>query len=129
MGHRPDSASYQYNIVIGMLTAGMMKKQVAQHFQACECMISGHRTKFCQKGSFKSRHHIDRPHYPTRKEEIDNVTSCRCNPFLSSRRSPDLVRNTMGIPICDKTVQRGLYFLEVVYDYADVAHTLVFSNC
>ena len=37
MGRHPDSTSYQRNIVIGMLTVGMMNKQVAQHFQACEC--------------------------------------------------------------------------------------------
>ena len=40
MGRRPDSTLDKRNIVIGMLTAGMMNKQVTRHFQACQCMIS-----------------------------------------------------------------------------------------
>ena len=65
-------------------------------------MISCLRTKFNQKGSFKSRNHTDRPRYPTEKEDIDNVTSSRCNRFLSSTRLPDLIRNATGPQILDK---------------------------
>ena len=32
MGHRPDSTLDQRSIVIGMLTAGMINKQIAIHF-------------------------------------------------------------------------------------------------
>ena len=92
MERRTDSTLYQRNIVIGMLTVGMMTMQVARYFQACECMLSSLRTKFRQTDSFKSRHHTDRPRYPTRKEDTDNITSSRRNRFLSNTRSPDLVR-------------------------------------
>ena len=37
MGHHPDSTVVKRNAVIGMLTVGMMNKQVHRHFQACEC--------------------------------------------------------------------------------------------
>ena len=61
MGRRPDSTFYQRSIVIGMLTAGMMNKQIAKHFQTCECTISSLRTKIRQIGSVKNRQHAARP--------------------------------------------------------------------
>ena len=93
-----------------MLTAGMMNKQIARHFQACECTISSLRirTKICQMGNVKNLHHADRPRKTTGREGIDNVTSIRRNWFLSSARMPGLVRNAMGTWICAKTVQRRL---------------------
>ena len=51
MGHRPDSTLGKRKIVIGMLTAGMMNKQIVRHFQACESTISSLRTKIRQIGS------------------------------------------------------------------------------
>ena len=42
-------------IVIGMLTAGMMNKQIVRHFQACESMKSSLRTKIRQMGSVENR--------------------------------------------------------------------------
>ena len=43
VGRRPDPTLGKRKIV--MLTAGMMNKQNARHFQACECTISSLRTK------------------------------------------------------------------------------------
>ena len=106
MGRRPDSTLGKRKIVIGMLTAGMMNKQIARHFQACECTKSSLRTKIRQIGSVENRHHADRPRKTTRKEDIDNVTSFRRNRFLSRASLPGLVRNATGTRICAKTVQR-----------------------
>ena len=108
MGRHTDSSLNQRIIVIGMLTAGMMNKQIARHFQACECTISSLGTKIRQMGSVKNRHHADRPRKTTRKEDIDNVTSFRRNRFLSNARISGLVKNATGTRICAKTVQRRL---------------------
>ena len=48
MGRRPDSTLDRHNIVIGILTVGMMNKQIARHFQACESTISSLRSKICR---------------------------------------------------------------------------------
>ena len=74
MRRRPDSTLGERKIVIGMLTESMMKKQIARHFQACECTISSLRTKICQMGSVENRHHADRPRKTTRRVDIDNVS-------------------------------------------------------
>ena len=106
VGRRPDPTLGKRKIV--MLTAGMMNKQIARHFQACECTISSLRTKIHQIGSVENRHHADRPRTTTRREDIDNATSFRSNRFLSITRIPGLVRNATGTLICAKTVQRRL---------------------
>ena len=62
MGRRTDSTLGKRKIVIGMLTAGMTVKQIARHFQACECTISSFRTKIRLMGSVENRHHADRSH-------------------------------------------------------------------
>ena len=108
MGRRPDSTLDRHNIATGILTVGMMNKQIARHFQACESTISGLRTKICQMDNVKNRNHADRPRKTTRREDIDNVTSFRRNRFLSSASSSGLVRNATGTLICARTVQRRL---------------------
>ena len=40
MGRRPDSTLGKRKIVIGMLTVGLINKQIVRHFQACQSMIS-----------------------------------------------------------------------------------------
>ena len=55
MGRRPGSTLVKRKIVIGMLTAGMMNKQIVRHFQACESTISSLRTKIRQMGSFENQ--------------------------------------------------------------------------
>ena len=96
IGRRHDLTLDQRNIVIGMLTAGTMKKQIARHFQACECTISSLRTKSSQTGSIKNRYHPDRPRKTTRREDINNVTSSRRNRFLNSTLIPGFVRKATG---------------------------------
>ena len=106
MGRRPDSTLDKRNIVIGLLTSGMMNKQLARHFQAYECTKSSLRTKIRQMGCVENRHHADRPRRTIRREDIDNVTSFRRNRFLSRARIPGLVRKATETRICAKTVQR-----------------------
>ena len=108
MGRRLDSTLDGHNIVIGILTDGMMNKPIARHFQAYESTISSLRAKICKMGNVKNRHHADRPRKITRREEIDNVTFFRRNRFLSSASLSGWVRNTMGTRICANTVQRRL---------------------
>ena len=46
----------QRNIVIGMLTAGIINKQDARHFQACESTTSSFRTKIRQTDIIPTDH-------------------------------------------------------------------------
>ena len=45
MGRHPDWTLGKGKIVIGMVTTGIMNKQIDRHFQACESTISSLRTK------------------------------------------------------------------------------------
>ena len=85
MGRRPDLTFDRRNIVIGMLTASMMNKQIARLFQACGCTISSLRTTICQMGNVKIRHHANRQHKTTRREDIDNVASFDVIGFLAAQ--------------------------------------------
>ena len=107
MGRRPDSTLGKLIIVMGLLTADMMNKQISRHFQACKRTIFSLRTNTsCQMGSVENRHHAVRPRETTRREGIDNMTSFRRNRFLSREKIPSLVRNAKGNRVCAKTVQR-----------------------
>ena len=55
MGRRPDSTIGKRKIVIGMLSAGMINKQIASHFQAVDCTISSLRTRIRQIDSVENR--------------------------------------------------------------------------
>ena len=55
VGRRPDSTLGKRKIVIGMITACMMNKQIVRHFQACGSTISSLRTKIRQVGSVENR--------------------------------------------------------------------------
>ena len=54
MRRRPDSTLGKLKIVIGMLTASIMNKQIGRHFQACEFTISSLRTKIRLMGSVQN---------------------------------------------------------------------------
>ena len=75
----------------------MINKRNARHFQACESAISRLITIFRPPGSVKERHHSDRPCKTTRRKDIDNVASPRCNRFLSSIRIPGLSKKCHGM--------------------------------
>lgn len=108
MGRRPGLTLDQRNVAIGMLTAGMMVKQVAQHFQVSESAISRLRTKFQQTGSVKDRPRSGRPRKTSRREDNYIVTSSRRDRFLSSTKLAGLVRNATGTRICARTVRNRL---------------------
>ena len=66
MGRRPDSTFGKCKIVIGMLTAGMMNKQIVRHFQACQSMISSPQSQNpsdgqCQKSKTMQTDHVRPP--------------------------------------------------------------------
>ena len=108
MGRRPDSTLGERKIVIGMLSAGMMNKQSARHFQACELRYPVLEQVSIRWAESKIKNHVDRSRKTTNREDINNVTSFRRNRFLSRARIPDFVRNATGTRICAKTVQRRL---------------------
>ena len=54
-GRHPDSTLGNRKIVVRMLTACMMYKQIVRHFQACGSTISSLRTKIRQMDSIKNR--------------------------------------------------------------------------
>ena len=96
LGRRPNSTLCKRKIVIGMLTANMMNKQIVRHFQACEFTIFSLRTKIRQMGSVKKKNQTDRSRKTTSREDIDKVTSFRHNRFLSIARIPGLVKKWHG---------------------------------
>ena len=106
MGRRLDSTLGERKIVIGMLTAGKMNKQIVRHFQACESTISVLEPRSVRWAVTKIENRADRSCKTTRREEIDKVTSFRRN--QSRARIPGFVRNATGTRICAKTVQRRL---------------------
>ena len=108
MGRRPGLPLGQRNMAIGMLTGGMMVKDVAQHFHVSESAISRLRTKYRQTGTIKDRTRPGRPRKTTRRGDNFIVTSSRRNRFLSSTRIAGLVRNATGTRICPKTVRNRL---------------------
>ena len=55
MGRHPDSTLGKRKIVIRMLIASRMNKQIVRHFQAYESTISSLITKIRQMGSFENR--------------------------------------------------------------------------
>ena len=99
MGRRPDSTLGKRKIAIGMLTAGMMNKQIVRHFQASASTISSLRNKIRRISSVENRKPCDRSRKTTKREDIDKVTSFRRNRFLSRARIPGLVRNATGTQI------------------------------
>ena len=121
MGHRPDSTLYHRNIVFGMLTVGMTNQQVAQHFQACEFMMSSLRTKFRRTVSFKSLHHTDTPRYPTRKET------------LTMWRHPDVIGFLAAQDYRFLLCFRACLFIDALWSPAEKGLTsrlsFVMSNC
>ena len=100
MGRRPGLPLDQRNMAIGMLTGGMMVKEVAQHFHVSESAISRLRTKYRQTGTIKDRPRPGRPRKTTQREDNFKVTSSRRNRFLSSTRIAGLLRNATGTRIC-----------------------------
>ena len=49
MGRHPESTLGKCKIVIGMLTAGMMNKQIVRYFQACESLGIVENQKPCRQ--------------------------------------------------------------------------------
>ena len=93
---------------IGMLTAGMSARDVAQHFQRHESTISRLLNRFQQTGNVTDRPRSDRPRKtPPREDRF--LTSSRRNRFLSSLNLGRLLWNATGTRVCDRTVRNRLH--------------------
>ena len=99
MGRRPDSTLGKRKIVIGMLTAGMMNKQIVTIFKLLSLRYPFLEPRSVGIAVSKIENHTDRSRKTTRREDIDKVTSFRRNRFLSRARIPGLVRNATGTGI------------------------------
>ena len=122
IGRRPDSTLGTRKIVIGMLTADTMNKHIVRHFKLLSLRYPVLEPRSVRLAVSKIENHANRSRQATRREDIDKVTSFRCNQFLSRERRLGLGRNVLGTRICAKTVQRRLQGGVC----ADVANTLVF---
>ena len=87
----------QHERAIGMLTAGMLARDVARHFQRHESTIS------------RLPHRSVKPRKTTPREERFLATSSRRDRFLSSRKLGRLLRNATGTRVCDRTVRNRLH--------------------
>ena len=97
MGRTPDSTLGKRKIVIGMLAAGMINKQIVRHFQACESTIYPViKPRSVRWAVSKIENYADRSRKTTRREDIDKVTSFRRNRFLSRARIPGFGKKCHG---------------------------------
>ena len=99
MGRRPDSMLSKRKIVIGMLTAGMINKQIVRDiFKLVSLRYPVLEHRSVRWAVSKIENHADRSRNTTMREDIDKVTSFRRNRFLSRARLPTgLVRNATGL--------------------------------
>ena len=98
---RPGMPFEQRERAIGMLTAGMSARDVAQQFQRHESTISRLLNRFHRRSG--------RPRKPTPQEDSFLTTSSRRNIFLSSRKLGRLLRNANGTRFCDRTIGNRLH--------------------
>ena len=94
---------------IGMLTACMLTRDVARHFQCHKLTISKLLNRFQQTGNIKDGPRSGRLHKTTPREDRFLTTSSRCNRFLSSQKLCHLLRNTNCTRFCNSTVRNRLH--------------------
>ena len=92
---RPVMTLEQRERAIGMLTAGMSARDVAQHFQRHESTKSRLLSRFQQTGNVVDRPRSGRPRKTTLQEDCFLTNSSRRNRF-SSRKLGRLLRNATG---------------------------------
>ena len=94
---------------IGMITAGMSARDVAQYFQRHDSTISLLLNRFQQIGNVVDRPRSGRPRKTTPREDRFLTTSSQRDRFLSSRKLGRLLRNATGTRVCDRTVRNMLH--------------------
>ena len=99
----------QLERAIGMLTAGMSARDVAQHFQRHESTISPLLNRFQQTGNVADRPRSGRLRKTTPLEDCFLTTSSRRKRFLSSQKLGRLLRKATGTRDCDRTVRNRLH--------------------
>ena len=109
MGRRPRMTFGQSERAIGMLTAAMLARDVARHFQRHESTISRLLNRFQQTGNVTDRLRLSRPRKSTPQEDRFFTTSSPRNRFLSSRKLGRLLRNSTGTKVCDRTFWKRLH--------------------
>ena len=97
---------------IGMLTAGMSAKDVAQVFQ-CQSTISRLLNRFKQTGNVADRPRSGRRRKTTPLEDHFLTISSQRNRFLSSQKLSHLWRNATGTRVCDRKVRNRLHAAQV----------------
>ena len=119
---RPGMTFEQRERAISMLTAGMLARDVARHFQCHESTISRLLNIFQQTGDAADRPRSGRPRKTTSREDRFLTTSCRRNRFLSSGKFGRLLRNATGTRVCDRTVRNRLHAarLKVCHHYVGI---------
>ena len=85
---------------IGMLTAGMLARDVDRHFQRHKSTIRRLLNRFQPTQNVTDRSRSSRPRKPRR---------FRRNRFLSSRKLGCLLRNAPGTRVCDRTIRNMLH--------------------
>ena len=105
---------------IGMLTAGMSAREVAQHFQRHESTKSRLLNRFQQTRNVADRPRSGRPCKTTPREDRFFTSSSRRNRFLSSRKLGRLLRNATGTRVCDLTVRNRLHAAQLKEGYITV---------
>ena len=94
---------------IGMLTAGMSARDVAQHFQCHESTISRLLNRFQKTGNVADRPGSGRRRKTTLRYDRFLTTSSRRNRFPFSPKLGRLLRNATGTRVCDRTVRNRLH--------------------
>ena len=109
MGRQPGMTFEQLERAIGMLTTGMLARDVAQHFQCLESTISRPLNRFQQSRNVADQPRSGRPGKTTLQEDRFLTTSSRHNRFLYSQKLGRLLRNATGTRVCDRTVRNKLH--------------------
>ena len=107
--HHPRIKFEQCERAIGMLTAGMLTRVVAGHFQCHKSTISRLLDRFQQTGNVADQPRSCRLRKTTLQEDRFLMTSSQCNRFLSGRKLGCLLRNATGSRVCDRTVRNRLH--------------------
>ena len=106
---RPGMTFEQRERAIGMLTACMLERDVAKHFQRQELTISRLLNRFQQTGNVADHSRSGRPCKTMMWEDHFHTTSSQRNRFLSSRKLGRLLRNATGTRVCDRRVWNRLH--------------------
>ena len=122
---RPGMTFEQRERAIGMLTTGMLARDIAQHFQRHKSTISRLLNRFQQTGNVLDQPRSGRLCKTMPWEDCFLTTSSQLSRFLSSRKLGRLLRNANCTRVCDRTVRNRLHAarLKACRPYIDIPLT------